>query len=186
MNPPRDRINRGGCLTEFALWAEIVSAIARKADDIMWQYFDGEQQREVKSDGSLVTIADMAISTLVIDELAKTFPQDGVVGEEASTVNVHQARLWFCDPIDGTHSYVWGTPTATFSLRLVVGDEPVLGVVYDPFLRRLYTALRGQGSYCNGKWLTVSSGDLSQGIVALTSNIERLVQSPHLRYLLPR
>jgi len=157
---------------------EVATQIAQTSGDIMLRYFDGDQQKEIKTDGSPVTVADTAINDLVIRELAKAFPNDGVVGEEASTDNISQERLWFCDPIDGTKGYVWGVPTAMFSLGLVVGHEPVMGVAYDPFLNRLYTGIVGEGSFCNSNRLHVTDETLSLGTVAVTSSVKQLVQSP--------
>ena len=55
--------------------------IAREAGDIMRRYFDGDQQRQTKADGTPVTIADTTINSLVIQRLHETFPDDGVIGE---------------------------------------------------------------------------------------------------------
>src|SRR5437868_351607 len=93
--------------------------IAFKAGKIMLEYFDGDQQVDTKSDNSPVTIADKLINSMVIEELAKHFPEDGVIGEEESTTDYGPGRKWFCDPIDGTIGYIWGTPTSMFSLALV-------------------------------------------------------------------
>lgn len=140
----------------------------------MCQYFDANQQTEIKSDGTPVTIADKHINELVITLLAKAFPNDGLIGEEESTTEYGMGRKWFCDPIDGTLAYTWGTPTSTFSLGLVVGGRPSLGVVYDPYLNRMYTAARGKGSFCNDKRLAVSTGGIAGGIVATTSDIRKV------------
>lgn len=153
----------------------IAKNIAKLAGDIMLEYFEGDQQLDHKADGSVVTIADTKINSLVIEELSKHF-NDGVIGEEESTTDYGTGRKWFCDPIDGTKAFVIGAPTAMFSLGLVIEGRPVLGVVYDPFLDRLYWAARGQGSYCNSEKLAVNSAvRLSDNYVMVTSNVERAV-----------
>lgn len=58
----------------------------------MRQYFDGDQQTEIKEDGTLVTIADKLINTLAIEELTKAFPVDGLIGEEESTAGYGGGR----------------------------------------------------------------------------------------------
>jgi fructose-1,6-bisphosphatase/inositol monophosphatase family enzyme len=158
--------------SDYQLELAVATDIAKQAGTIMLQYFDTDQQRKIKHDGSLVTIADTTINELALNRLGAAFPGDGMVGEEGSTKDTSQQRLWFCDPIDGTKAYVWGVPTAMFSLGLIVGNEPVLGVAYDPFLQRLYTAVQGHGSFCNGRRLHVNDDDLKSGIVAVTSSIE--------------
>ncbi len=153
---------------------ETAIAIAREAGEIMLKYFDEDQQIEHKADKSHVTIADKLINTLAIKRLAEAFPEDGVIGEEESTSGFGGGRKWFCDPIDGTAAYVWGTPTAMFSLALIVDGKPAIGVAFDPFLNRMYTGKAGEQSYCNGKVMTVSSKDLSNGILGISGSIKTL------------
>jgi fructose-1,6-bisphosphatase/inositol monophosphatase family enzyme len=146
----------------------LAKAIALKAGKVMMKYYDIDQQPKVKIDNSMVTIADIEINDLVIKELKKAFPKDGVIGEEKSTSDYGMGRKWFCDPIDGTAGYIWGTPTAMFSLALVVDGQSVVGVAYDPFQKRMYYAVRGNGAFCNGKKIRVSDKKLSEGILAVT------------------
>ena len=57
----------------------------------------------------------------------------------------------------------------------MIDGVPTLGVAYDPFLNRLYTGVAGEGSYCNGERLQVSAQPLHGGIVAVTSDVKRLI-----------
>jgi myo-inositol-1(or 4)-monophosphatase len=155
---------------------------ARTAGQTMRQYFDGGQEREIKEDGSPVTIADKLINHFVIEALAQHLPADGLIGEEESTTTYGGGRKWFCDPIDGTIAYTWSVPTSMFSLGLVIDGQPVLGVVYDPYLDRLYHGIKGQGSYCNNEPLHVSTGGLDGNIVAITSDIKKAA-SGNIPYL---
>lgn len=65
---------------DFKKELEFAKTIAIKAGDIMLQYFDGDQNTEIKTDGTPVTIADKTINRMVIDELRQDFTGDGVVG----------------------------------------------------------------------------------------------------------
>lgn len=164
---------------------EVAKNIAKEAGVIMLKYFDAEQEVEIKEDDSQVTIADKLINTLVIERLANEFPDDGVIGEEESNTEYGLGRKWFCDPIDGTKAFIWGTPTSMFSLALVIDGIPVLGVAYDPFLDRLYEAVVGQGSFCNSNPLKVSKKGLENGLVAITSNISKIMERPNYLINLP-
>lgn len=166
--------------TTYSKELEIATAIAHEAGAVMLHYFDADQQRETKSDGTPVTIADKQINHMVIERLSAAFPEDGIVGEEESTSSYGPGRKWLCDPIDGTKSFVWGVPTAMFSLALVIDGRPVVGVAYDPFLDKLYTGITGQGSYCNGKKLHVSEQPLGPGAVAVTGSLEKIFANPQL------
>jgi fructose-1,6-bisphosphatase/inositol monophosphatase family enzyme len=158
--------------------------IAVATGEIILKYFDGEQDVLIKDDNSPVTKADILINELVINELSKSFPDDGIIGEEKSTTNYGDGRKWLCDPIDGTAGYIWGTPTAMFSLALVVDGKPVLGVVYDAFLDKLYSGTVGGGSYCNGIKLKVSEKDLLGGSVAVTADVRRIRSLDYVSRLL--
>lgn len=163
---------------------DFAKSVANKAGKIMRQYFDGDQQKQIKEDGSTVTVADTLINSMVIEELAVAFPHDGLIGEEESTTEYGMGRKWFCDPIDGTKAYTWGTPTSMFSLALVVDGKPVVGVVYDPFLGRMYYAVRGSQSYCDDSPLRVNDKQLKEGVVAVTSSVERMSEGiPYLHTL---
>lgn len=163
---------------------KVAKEIAKKAGEIMFKYFDGDQKVERKVDNSMVTIADKEINHFVIEELNKNF-DDLIIGEEESTGDYGMGRRWFCDPIDGTKAFVWGTPTAMFSLGLVIDGVPVLGVTYDPFLDRLYEGVKGQGSFCNGVPLKVSTQGLRGGIVAITCTVKKIIKDQSIfKYLI--
>lgn len=157
--------------------------IALAAGEVMLTYFDEDQQIERKSDNTPVTIADKRINDLVIERLSGAFPGDGIIGEEKSTAQYGEGRKWFCDPIDGTKAYVWGVPTAMFSLGLVVDGVPVMGVAYDPFLKRMYEGVSGEGSFCNGKRLAVSKEELKGSTVAITSTAEKIRTLSYIKKL---
>ena len=56
-----------------------------------------------------------------------------------------------------------GVPVSVFSLAYVVDGQVMVGVVVDPYLDRVYTAIRGEGAYCNGEAIQVNQkhlGDL--------------------------
>lgn len=59
------------------------------------------------------------------------------------------APTWICDPIDGTTNFVHGFPSVCISIGWVVNKIPTLGVIYNPFLSQLYTAVRGHGAFLN-------------------------------------
>ncbi|MES2408973.1 MAG: inositol monophosphatase [Patescibacteria group bacterium] len=158
---------------------EIAINVAREAGPIMLKYFDCEQEVEFKDERSFLTIADKLINTLVINKLRAAFPEDGVIGEEESTTGYGMGRKWICDPIDGTAGYVWGTPTAMFSLALIVDGVPVVGVTYDPFLNKIYAGIKGDKSYCNDEEIHVSEMPLENGIVAINGNIRSMPEKSY-------
>ncbi len=135
-------------LQEYAQFAE---ALALRAGETMLTYFRAPQKETSwKSDNSPVTIADTQINDMVIEQVQKTYPDHGVLGEEAG-FNQDETTVWVVDPIDGTAPYDLGMPAATFCLALVVAGEVMVSVVHDPFSQRLFYAVRGNGARLNGK-----------------------------------
>lgn len=133
--------------------------LAKAAGDIMRRYFRSEDNgTELKSDKTLVTLADTEINSLVIARVKEQFPNHSVHGEEEK-LHVEKAEYtWVCDPVDGTMPFAKGIPISSFSLALVNRNgESEVGVVYDPFQDRLFEAVKGGGAYLNSKKIHVSN-----------------------------
>ncbi|EGO05357.1 hypothetical protein SERLA73DRAFT_174474 [Serpula lacrymans var. lacrymans S7.3] len=106
---------------------------------------------EKKNSVDLVTEYDVAVEELVKSEIAKAYPHFKFIGEESYSSGTRPELTdepTFCvDPIDGTTNFVHGFPFACISLGLIYQKRPVMGVIFNPFLDHLYTALEGQGAY---------------------------------------
>ncbi len=115
-----------------------------------------------KEDETVVTCVDKEINELVIKKCIKEFPFYSILGEEESYALQKDEYVWVVDPIDGTKPFSLGIPIATFSLALVEREtgQPVLAVVYDPFIDRLFVAQKDKNATCNGKIVKVSNDDI--------------------------
>ena len=151
--------------------------LAQQAGRLMRQNFVLHMEKENKpEDGSPLTKTDLAINQLVIDEVKKTFSGHGVLAEEQSDYSESDEFVWVCDPIDGTIPFSHGLPLATFSLALVQSGQPILGVVYDPFLKYCFFAQQGKGAYLNNKPIKVSNVNTLASSVVFT---EYWLQAPY-------
>ncbi len=136
--------------------------IARYAGNQMRENFGSLNNVVFKGDRTPVTEVDKNINHYLINRVKEKFPEHSVIGEEEQSENKSN-YVWVCDPVDGTGMYTDSVPVSVFSLALVVDGEPVVGVVYDPFLDNMYTAVKGEGAYCNGQEIHVNDkhvGDL--------------------------
>lgn len=132
--------------------------LARDAGAIMRQNFILGMKKEWKSDGSPLTETDTKIHGLVSASLTREFPEHALMSEEGDDGrSAHCEYVWVCDPVDGTHNFSHGIPTATFALALVRNGEPILGVINDPFMERLFYAQKGAGAFMNDKPIHVSA-----------------------------
>lgn len=116
---------------------------------------------------------DVRCQKLITRVLAQAFPSIPVLGEEGIDAASEQAvARWVVDPIDGTVNFAYGIPHAAVSIALQVrtadGFHSEVGVVYDPFMDDLWTAIRGKPARLNGRIAKVSTrARLDESIVSL-------------------
>ncbi len=94
----------------------------------------GSATAEQKADGSLVTEYDKWADAELSDRIKRTFPDHGVLSEEAEHVFPGTDWCWVIDPIDGTTNFTRGVPLWGISLGLLYKGTPVFGHVYIPTL----------------------------------------------------
>jgi myo-inositol-1(or 4)-monophosphatase len=139
--------------------ATAIEAVIR-AGDVQMAHFGGDMQVDKKGAIDLVTNIDIAIERSFRAMIAERFPDHEVLGEEfaqAAEQDDIPRFCWVFDPVDGTTNYAHGLPIFCSSLALEIDGEPVVGAIYDPTRRELFSAERGQGAWLNGKPLRVST-----------------------------
>ena len=106
---------------------------------------------------NLVTEYDKASESSIISTILSHFPDHSILAEESGeSSNQKGPVLWVIDPLDGTVNFAHGVPMFSISIAAVVNKEIVAGVVYQPMLKELFIAERGQGAYLNGSRLQVT------------------------------
>jgi myo-inositol-1(or 4)-monophosphatase len=119
------------------------------------------------SDYDLVMEVDKLCEAYLVGQIRKEYPDHSVLSEENGEDGRESAYRWVIDPIDGTTNYVHAYPIFGVSIALQSGGRSILGVVYFPVLGQLFQALRGRGSYQDGRRLTVSeTAQLSRALLA--------------------
>jgi histidinol phosphatase-like enzyme (inositol monophosphatase family) len=111
---------------------------------------------ENKDDESPVTAADRACEKMIVERIAREFPEDGVLGEEGANRKSRNGRKWIVDPIDGTRDFVRGIPLWAVLIGFEKDGEVVAGAAHCPRQGLLLTGSKGSGTWSNGKRLTVS------------------------------
>ena len=144
-----------------ALRAEVASRLALLGGRIALDRFH-RARVEWDADGSIVTDADLDIQHTLAAEIAATFPDDGVVGEEAEAGVRPAARYaWVLDPIDGTNNFARGIPGFSISVGVLRDGMPFAGAVYDPVARWLFNGCAGRGAWLNDRPLRTRAEPLS-------------------------
>jgi len=132
-------------------------ALARQAGAVILEgskaILQSHDVSEKKNAVDLVTEYDVRVEELVRGEIEKAYPSFAFIGEESYAAGkrpeLTDAPTYCVDPIDGTTNFVHGFPHACISLGLLYNKEPVIGVVFNPFLGQLYSAMKGHGAYLN-------------------------------------
>ncbi|KAI5447071.1 vacuolar transporter chaperone [Lathyrus oleraceus] len=109
----------------------------------------------------LVTETDKACEELIFNHLKQLYPTHKFIGEETTaafgTTELTDDPTWIVDPLDGTTNFVHGFPFVCVSIGLTIGKVPTVGVVYNPIINELFTAVHGKGAFLNGNPIKVSS-----------------------------
>jgi len=122
---------------------------------------------ETKADGSPVTEADKAAERAIRARLRAAFPDFAIRGEEYGDEGPPDGPCWLVDPIDGTLGFSRGIPLFSTLLALLVGGEPVFGLIDCPGVGERYVGWKGGGCRRNGRPCRVSQEtDLRRAIVS--------------------
>ena len=89
------------------------------------------------SDGGFdpVTAADRAAERAIAKLINGRFPDHGIIGEELGQTRPDARFRWIIDPIDGTRSFVSGSPLWGTLIGLMDNAMPVLGMFDQPYTR---------------------------------------------------
>jgi len=99
-----------------------------------------------KPDLSPVTAADDAAEEIITEGLGRILPGVPVIAEEASSRGFlprPRGSYLLVDPVDGTRELIAGRGEYTVNVALIEEHAPVLGVVYAPKLKSLFTGAAG-------------------------------------------
>lgn len=135
----------------FEEYLDFAVGMAREAGRIQLSYFRGEDlAMKTKSNVSdVLTRADRESEELIVRSILERYPTHAILGEEGGARGDAASEWrWVVDPLDGTTNYSQGLPVFCVSIALQYRGETVVGVVYAPYLRELFTAVRGGGAWC--------------------------------------
>jgi myo-inositol-1(or 4)-monophosphatase len=149
---------------------EFAIDLARRAGDIAARHFAAFEALDVEQKGyqDLVSNADREVEAFIRAEIARTFPGDGIVGEEEAATRGSSGWVWVIDPIDGTGNFVRGIPCWCVAIAIARSGEAVAAVTRDPIAGETFHALKGGGAFVNGRTMrTAAATSMSEGSVGV-------------------
>lgn len=147
---------------------EQLKQIALDAGRIVKEGYYAPKHVSHKGVVDLVTEYDVKTEDYIIEQLKKYFPDFTLVGEESHHGGYTYNKAIYIDPIDGTTNFVHGIPHLAISIGMWENGEPTHAVVYNPILNEMFWAVKGEGAYCNGEKLSVSSQEKLQSALIAT------------------
>lgn len=145
-------------MLNYAAMKEIAIAkkAARQAGALLISYLGHLKDVQYKAVRDPVSEADKASEALIAGIIKAAFPAHGFLAEEKTAWDGDGEARWIVDPLDGTVNYAHTYPCFCVSIALEVKGEVVLGVVYDPVRREMFSAVKGKGAYLGRRRLGVS------------------------------
>ena len=104
----------------------------------------------------VVTKVDKECESYLIEKISEKYPTHSVLGEESGSHESTSDYLWVIDPLDGTNNYSQGLPLFCVLLGMKYKGEPVVGVVFTPYINELFTSVKGKAALLNGKRINVA------------------------------
>jgi fructose-1,6-bisphosphatase/inositol monophosphatase family enzyme len=103
---------------------------------------------ETKSTSSdLVSAMDKGAEEIIVSAIRSHFPEDGILGEEGTSLDSSNGVRWIIDPLDGTVNYLFGIPLWGVSIAVEFEGLVKLGVIVLPTQGEVYVASHNQGSW---------------------------------------
>jgi myo-inositol-1(or 4)-monophosphatase len=140
--------------TSLAELEDFALELARTAGGIAQAHFRRSFTVENKG-GSVfdpVTSADRAIERVLRAAIVERYPLHGIVAEEEGERPAQSEYTWFIDPIDGTRSFMTGSPLWGTLVGLTRHEQPMFGLLCQPVLEEIFFGAP------SGSWLIRPDG----------------------------
>jgi myo-inositol-1(or 4)-monophosphatase len=147
---------------------------AKKAGDVILKYYKSKYEIREKSYHNPVTSADKEADETIKNFLMNNFPEYGWLSEETvdSNERLSKEKVWVVDPLDGTKEFIEGIPNFVVSIGLVKDGFPILGIIYNPVTKELFSASKGKGAFLNDKRISCRSKESTEEMIILNSRSE--------------
>lgn len=156
-------------LSDIRVIKELAISMAKEVGVILIEAFGKDFEIKFKGKKDLVTEMDLKAEAIIINAVKERFPDHGILSEECDEIKCKgsNGERWIIDPIDGTTNYAHNLPHYCVSIAFENKDGVQVGVVFNPVLDELFTSVRGEGAYLNGKRIHVSeSTEIEHSLIA--------------------
>ncbi|MCR5349327.1 MAG: inositol monophosphatase [Bacilli bacterium] len=135
-----------------------------------------------KRANDILTDADVSMNGFFVEAIKKEYPEASIIAEESQNDQLGEGYTFVVDPIDGTCNYALGLPLCGIQIALVYKKEPVVALLGLPHFDELYTAVKGQGAFCNGQRLSIRKETKSEDAILALSDLYSDNEEVELRH----
>ena len=130
----------------------------RYAGDVLMSYYGRLEHIQTKTgEIDLVTEADHHSEKTIIGAIRQNFPEHRILAEESGMNASGSSEVrWVIDPLDGTTNFAHSFPAFCVSIGVEQAGRMILGAVYNPYYKELFSAGRGEGAFLNERQIRVS------------------------------
>ncbi|MFN3533148.1 MAG: inositol monophosphatase family protein [Candidatus Brocadia sp.] len=150
-------------------YLEVAREAALRAGIVLKEHFGKvcPSMIDEKAKNDYVTEVDKKSEEIIKGYIKSHFSNHSMMAEESLEEKDDSAFLWIIDPLDGTLNYIHGLPSFAVSIALEIEGNLAVGLIYEPLRENIYAAMKGHGSFKNGKRIHVSrSSTLSTSLIA--------------------
>ncbi|WP_108061981.1 inositol monophosphatase family protein [Poseidonibacter lekithochrous] len=130
--------------------------IVKEAGEILKDGYFSKKDVTFKATKDMVTKYDVAVENFLKKRFLEEFTDFNVIAEESDNTDLEFNNSIIVDPIDGTTNFVNKVPHTCISVGVYKDKKPFIGIVFNPILDELYTAVVGEGAYLNDEKIQVS------------------------------
>lgn len=155
---------------DYKSLCEATIQIAKEAGTYIYSRINDIVPGEIETKGmhNFVTEVDKSAEIMIIERLKLLVPGAGFIAEEGTTAWKGDVYNWVIDPLDGTTNFIHGAPPVAVSIALVENEVPVVGVVYETWLKETFYAWKDSKAYLNGKEIRVSKTEFIKDALIAT------------------
>ncbi len=151
----------------------LVYDLGKKVEDIKKR----DIKHYLKRDNSPLTEADSLVNSELNSFLENT-EYKNIISEENKLLDYCVRKkwnfFWVIDPIDGTKEYLKKGSDYTINIALCKKNSPIFSIVFAPARNEFYSAAVNEGSFLNGKKISVSTQKLNLiNLVASKSHLSK-------------
>ena len=129
----------------------IISTIKEAGELLVAEIEKGFEVSSKEGDSrNILTEVDLIIDQFLKNKIKEKYPEEKIYSEEGGD-EFGSLPMWSLDPIDGTSNFARAIPHYAVVVAFIENGEAVVGAVFNPITRELFSFEKGRGVFLNGK-----------------------------------